>query len=90
MVLQLWQLMGSSGTRLELCSRYSRCRVRVRVYLYERGVHWLTSDLVYSALGTAWATSLLGFLSIPMLFIPYVFYKWGPKIRARSRYPVAM
>ena len=58
--------------------------------LLERETHQLTSDLVYSALGTAWATSLLGFLSVPMLFIPYVFYKWGPNIRARSQYPVAM
>ncbi|KAJ4336711.1 hypothetical protein N0V95_008549 [Ascochyta clinopodiicola] len=45
---------------------------------------------MYSALGVAWATSLLGFLSVLMLPIPWVFYKWGPKIRARSRYPVTM
>ncbi|KAF9698028.1 hypothetical protein EKO04_004127 [Ascochyta lentis] len=45
---------------------------------------------MYSALGIGWATSLLGFLSMLMLPIPWVFYKWGPKIRARSRYPVTM
>ncbi|KAJ4326248.1 hypothetical protein N0V94_000195 [Neodidymelliopsis sp. IMI 364377] len=45
---------------------------------------------MYSALGIGWATSLLGFLSVLMLPIPWVFYRWGPKIRARSRYPVVM
>ncbi|KAJ4336415.1 hypothetical protein N0V87_005431 [Didymella glomerata] len=45
---------------------------------------------MYSELGIGWATSLLGFLSVLMLPIPWVFYKWGPKIRARSRYPVVM
>lgn len=48
---------------------------------------WCT---VYGALGTGWATSLLGLLSVLMLPIPWVFYKWGPAIRKRSRYPVMM
>ena len=47
-------------------------------------------SVVYSKLGIGWATSLLGFLSVLMLPIPWVFYKWGPAIRARSRYPVVM
>ncbi|KAF2260915.1 MFS general substrate transporter [Lojkania enalia] len=42
---------------------------------------------MYSAMGTGWATSLLGFLSAAMLPIPFVFFKWGPVIRKRSRYP---
>ena len=50
----------------------------------------LTSCTVYSALGIGWATSLLGFLSALMFPIPWVFYKWGPNIRARSRYTVLM
>lgn len=45
---------------------------------------------VYEALGAGWATSLLGFLSMAMLPIPWVFFRWGPVIRKRSRYPVAM
>ncbi|KAJ4983472.1 Polyamine transporter 4-like protein 1 [Stagonosporopsis vannaccii] len=45
---------------------------------------------MYSALGVGWATSLLGFLSVLMLPIPWVFFKWGPTIRARSSYPVVM
>lgn len=42
---------------------------------------------MYEALGIGWATSLLGFLALFMLPIPWVFYKWGPKIRAKSKYP---
>lgn len=43
---------------------------------------------MYSKLGTGWATSLIGFLSVLMLPIPWVFFKWGPTIRDRSRYPM--
>jgi hypothetical protein len=45
---------------------------------------------MYQGMGIGWATSLLGFLSLAMLPIPFIFYKYGPAIRARSRYPVAM
>ncbi|KAH7383974.1 major facilitator superfamily domain-containing protein [Pyrenochaeta sp. MPI-SDFR-AT-0127] len=44
---------------------------------------------MYKALGVSWATSLLGFLSLAMIPIPYLFFKYGPSIRARSKYPVA-
>lgn len=50
----------------------------------------LTCAAVYQRLGIGWATSLLGFLSVAMLPIPWVLFKWGPKIRKRSRYPVVM
>ena len=41
---------------------------------------------LYEALGTGWATSLLGFCTVAMAPIPWVFWKWGPKSRARSGY----
>ncbi len=41
---------------------------------------------VYKALGIGWATSLLGFASLVMLPIPWIFFKWGPKIRSKSSY----
>jgi hypothetical protein len=47
----------------------------------------LTFIAVYKGLGVGWATSLLGFLALFMLPIPWVFFKWGPSIRAKSRYP---
>ncbi|OCL10986.1 MFS multidrug transporter-like protein [Glonium stellatum] len=42
---------------------------------------------MYEKLGTGWATSLLGFISVLMLPIPWVLFRWGPQIRAESHYP---
>ncbi|KAL9121245.1 MAG: hypothetical protein Q9187_002200 [Circinaria calcarea] len=41
---------------------------------------------MYSKLGIAWATSLLGFLSLGMTIVPFGFIKYGPKIRANSKF----
>ena len=43
-------------------------------------------ETVYERLGIAWATSLLGFISIGLLPIPWVLFKYGPRIRAMSNY----
>ncbi|KAF2245531.1 MFS general substrate transporter [Trematosphaeria pertusa] len=37
-------------------------------------------------LGGNWALSIFGFISIPCLAVPFVLYKWGPTLRARSPY----
>lgn len=39
---------------------------------------------MYDALGVAWACSLLGFASLVMCAIPFVFIWYGPELRARS------
>lgn len=39
---------------------------------------------MYQALGTEWATSVLGFVALGMAPLPWVFYRWGPALRARS------
>ncbi|KIX00893.1 uncharacterized protein Z518_09958 [Rhinocladiella mackenziei CBS 650.93] len=41
---------------------------------------------MYRGMGVGWATSLLGFVTIALLPIPWVLYKFGPKIRQRSAY----
>ncbi|KAL9134445.1 MAG: hypothetical protein Q9175_004370 [Cornicularia normoerica] len=41
---------------------------------------------MYDRLGIAWATSLLGFLSLTMLPIPWVLFKFGPQIRKKSHF----
>ncbi|EMC92391.1 hypothetical protein BAUCODRAFT_78054 [Baudoinia panamericana UAMH 10762] len=41
---------------------------------------------MYSTLGIGWATSLLAFVSVAMLPIPFVFFRFGPKIRDMSKY----
>lgn len=39
---------------------------------------------MYDTLGVGWACSLLGFVSLAMCAIPYVFICIGPTLRARS------
>ena len=41
---------------------------------------------MYSTLGVGWACSLLGFLSALMCLIPFLFLKYGDKIRANSEW----
>ena len=42
----------------------------------------------YENLGVQYTITILACLSAALVPVPYAFYKWGPKIRARSRYAV--
>jgi multidrug resistance protein len=46
----------------------------------------LFSTDLYHSLGTSWATSLLGFVALAMAPLPWMFYRFGPQIRSRSKY----
>lgn len=46
----------------------------------------LFAGRMYESLGTPWATSLLGFLALALAPLPWVFYRWGPKLRGMSKY----
>jgi hypothetical protein len=37
-------------------------------------------------LGFGWGISLLGFIALVLLPVPWVIFKWGPTLRARSQY----
>ncbi len=39
---------------------------------------------MYAALTPQWAGTLLGLVQVALIPIPFVFYKWGDRIRARS------
>ena len=41
---------------------------------------------MYRALGVPWATSLLGFFSVALCVIPFVFVRWGASLREKSRF----
>lgn len=41
---------------------------------------------MYNKLGYQWASSLLAFLTLAMMPFPYIFFRYGKKIRAKSRY----
>ncbi|KAK0701580.1 major facilitator superfamily domain-containing protein [Lasiosphaeria miniovina] len=44
---------------------------------------------MYSTLGIGWASSLLGFIALVLMPVPWVFFKFGKGIRARSKYETA-
>ncbi|KAF1843249.1 citrinin biosynthesis transporter CtnC [Cucurbitaria berberidis CBS 394.84] len=46
----------------------------------------LFTHAMYRNLGVAWATSLLGFLCVAFLPVPILFYIYGAKIRAKSKW----
>lgn len=46
----------------------------------------LAAPRMYRTLGTQWATSLLAFLCLAMIPAPFVFYRFGARVRARSKY----
>lgn len=41
---------------------------------------------MFSSLGIGWASSLLGFVSVALVPVPWVLYMYGHKIRAQSQY----
>lgn len=40
---------------------------------------------MYAKLGYGWGNSLLGFIALLLLPIPFVFLRWGGRIRMRSK-----
>ncbi|KAJ5463723.1 hypothetical protein N7475_008667 [Penicillium sp. IBT 31633x] len=43
---------------------------------------------MYTNLGTGWASSLLGFIAVALLPVPWVFFKMGKRLRALSKYEI--
>ncbi|ETS84329.1 hypothetical protein PFICI_02354 [Pestalotiopsis fici W106-1] len=41
---------------------------------------------MYDRLGISWAISLIGFISVVLLPIPWVLYRWGPFLRSKSTF----
>ena len=46
----------------------------------------LAARPMYQRLGIPWASSLLGFLSLGLSVMPFVFIKYGHRIRANSKF----
>ncbi|KAJ3734719.1 MFS general substrate transporter [Lentinula guzmanii] len=49
----------------------------------------LFASQMYVKLGPQWASSLLGFVSLAMVPIPFVFLKFGARLRQKSKHAVA-
>ncbi|KAI9371207.1 major facilitator superfamily domain-containing protein [Aspergillus egyptiacus] len=46
----------------------------------------LFATAMFRNLGVPWASSVLGFVAIALIPIPYLFYVFGPRIRARGKW----
>lgn len=42
--------------------------------------------LVFESLGLDWALSLFAFVTVALVAVPWVFFKFGPRIRVLSSY----
>ncbi|OAA57915.1 major facilitator superfamily transporter [Niveomyces insectorum RCEF 264] len=81
--ISLFQYMGDTYNGSLVASAASaNCLVR---YLLA-GVFPLFILQMYGRLGIGWASSLLGFIAVGLLPVPWLFFRFGPSIRARSRY----
>ncbi|UKZ80218.1 hypothetical protein TrVFT333_007975 [Trichoderma virens FT-333] len=49
----------------------------------------LFTGYMYAGLGIHWATMIPAFLTLACAPLPFIFYKWGSRIRARCKYAVA-
>jgi hypothetical protein len=45
----------------------------------------LAAPKMYKALGYGWGNSLLAFLAMLMVPMPYVFYRWGERLRGLNK-----
>ena len=48
----------------------------------------LAGPKMYAKLGLGWGNSLLGFVALAMIPLPYLFYKHGERIRTSPRFQV--
>ncbi|RYO79889.1 hypothetical protein DL764_009963 [Monosporascus ibericus] len=55
--------------------------------LFGAGFALFANDM-YQKLGTPWATSLLGFFAVAMTVLPFIFFKYGSRLRAVSRFHI--
>ena len=43
----------------------------------------------YKNMGVHWTLTILGVISLLLVPVPYLFYKYGPWIRSKSKYAVS-
>ncbi|KAJ9156578.1 Mfs multidrug [Pleurostoma richardsiae] len=50
----------------------------------------LAGDSMYDALGVGWGTSLLGFISVAFIPLPFIFLKYGQKFRESKKFQLKL
>ena len=77
---------------IDTFQRYSASAVAANTFLRSvfAAAFPLFIDPMYHSLGIGWATSVFGFVAIALIPIPFLFYLYGSKIRARGKYSANM
>ncbi|KAF3385910.1 Efflux pump bik6 [Talaromyces pinophilus] len=73
---------------IDTFTKYSASAVAVNTFLRSvfAGCFPLFANAMYHTLGTAWASSLLAFVSVGLIPIPFLFYLYGPRLRSKSKW----
>jgi MFS family permease len=73
---------------IDTFQRWSASAVAANTFLRSMfaGFFPLFASQMFHNLGINWASSVLGFIAIAMIPIPYVFYVFGKRIRARGKW----
>ncbi|KAJ5519534.1 hypothetical protein N7453_001956 [Penicillium expansum] len=69
-------------------TRFSASAIAVNTFLRSifGGTFPLFATIMYRRMGVPWASSLLGFVGMALIPIPFVLYVYGPGIRARGKW----
>jgi len=73
---------------IDTFQKYSASAVAANTFLRSifAAVFPLFVNPMFHHLGIDWASSLLGFVAVLMVPIPYLFYLYGPRIRKRGKF----
>lgn len=71
---------------IDTFQKYSASAIAANTFLRSMfaGCFPLFTAAMFHNLGVPWAASVLGFISVALIPIPYLFYKFGKRIRARG------
>lgn len=83
--------LGITGYLTDCYAEYSTSALAANTLLRSLfgAVFAIFAQDMYVKMGTPWATSLLGFLAMAMAPLPWVFYRYGPRLRNVSRFHLA-
>jgi hypothetical protein len=73
---------------IDTFQRYGASAIAANTFLRSlfAGVFPLFVNPMFHALGIPWASSLLGFIAVALIPIPYLFYVYGPAIRKKGKF----
>ena len=68
--------------------KYAASAVAANTFLRScfAGAFPLVISPLYHNVGVPWGTSIFGFFSAAMIPVPFLFYKYGPSLRAKSKW----